>query len=67
VQIYDAEGRVARTLADNRSTTTELDLIWDGQTDAGKKANTGGYLALCSYYGQGGKTKKIKLALAVAP
>ena len=67
VQIYDSEGRVARLFSENKSTISALDIVWDGLSDSGKKANTGGYMALCSYYGAGGRPKKIKLALAVAP
>lgn len=44
VRIYDARGRLIRTLANNEPSGPEGMLVWDGSDDSGRKARMGIYV-----------------------
>jgi len=48
LRIYDAQGRLVRTLASNLVTQT----IWDGRNDAGQLLPSGTYLVRCDFAGR---------------
>lgn len=43
IQIYDASGRLVRTLADGVMSAGEHHLAWDGRLASGTRANIGVY------------------------
>jgi flagellar hook assembly protein FlgD len=45
VRVYDATGRVVRTLVDADHATGEWEAAWDGRSDAGALVGPGVYFA----------------------
>jgi hypothetical protein len=43
IRIYDASGRVVRTLVDDRRAAGTHDTVWDGRNDAGTTVSSGVY------------------------
>lgn len=56
VRIYDARGRLVRTLEDAALSGTEGALLWDGLDDAGRALRVGIYVALLEAVDPGGGT-----------
>ncbi|MDR3297469.1 MAG: gliding motility-associated C-terminal domain-containing protein, partial [Prevotellaceae bacterium] len=65
ISIYDAAGRLARTLCRNTTLATEGRLSWDGTCDNGKPAAIGIYVVYAEVFTLNGKTQRYKKTCVV--
>jgi flagellar hook assembly protein FlgD len=62
LRVYDARGRVVRTLVDGfESASTERIVLWDGQPETGVEATSGVYFALLTSPSGASTTKLVLL------
>jgi len=66
VQIFDAEGRFIKELANNELLATEGSFKWDGDTEEGRKARIGIYIVWIQLFTPQGKTQAIKKTCVLA-
>jgi len=66
IKIYDARGRLVRTLADHQTTGTEKTFTWDGLDDNGRKARMGIYLIQAEAFHLSGDTKACRKACVLS-
>lgn len=67
IRIYDAHGRLVRTLAEARRTGPNGEILWDGRTDDGQDARMGIYVVLFEAVDMAGgavETAKVPVVLA---
>jgi len=60
VEVFDLAGRLVRVLLDEVRPAGAVDLVWDGQDDAGRAAASGLYFARVT---AGGETASLKMTL----
>jgi CHU_C Type IX secretion signal domain len=65
-RIYDAEGRLAKTLANNELLGSEGFLRWDGDTDEGRKARIGIYVVALELFNPDGTVREEMKTCVVA-
>jgi hypothetical protein len=65
VQIYDFDGRLAKTLVNNELLSTEGNFRWDGDTDNGTIAPLGIYIVLIRYFSPDGTIGQEKKVVSV--
>ncbi len=65
-KIFDAEGRLVKTLFNNELLSTEGFFRWDGDTDRGDKANIGIYILWIQLFHPDGTVKVFKETCVVA-
>jgi hypothetical protein len=63
LEIFDIQGRVVRTLVNERKTCGTYRAIWDGKDDHGNPVASGSYLARVSQWGMSGGDFPIKITL----
>ena len=61
VRLFDANGRLVRTLLDGRAPAGASRLVWDGRTDQGTKASSGVYMLSASAGTLHGRAKVVLL------
>ncbi len=66
VSIYDAKGRLVKTLIKNELLGPEGQFKWDGDTDFGTKARLGVYVVFTEVFGADGKISRFKNSCVVA-
>jgi hypothetical protein len=67
VRIYDAGGRLVRTLADGEPSGAQGSLVWNGLTDRGERARMGIYIVLMEALGaEGERLETLKNVVVVA-
>ncbi len=67
VRIFDAKGRLVRTLASGEPTGAHGQLIWNGYNDRDERVRMGIYIILLEAFGaNGGEMHKIKSVVVVA-
>ena len=67
VRIYDASGRLIKTLADSEPGGSHGQLIWSGYTDRNERARMGIYIVLLEALdGSGGEVQTVKGVVVVA-
>ncbi len=66
VEIYDANGRRIRRLANNQLLGRDDDVVWDGICDDGSKARIGIYVLYIEMFNTNGDVKKHKKVCVVA-
>ena len=66
ITIYDANGRLIRTLVQNQLLATEGSFTWDGITNDNLKARIGRYVILFEVYNLDGTVKAEKVSCVVA-
>ena len=66
VHIYDARGRLIKTLAENELLAIEGTLKWDGITDEGRKARLGIYVILAEIFTPTKEAQQFKQTCVVA-
>ena len=64
--IYDANGRVVKTLVKNQLLSTEGIFTWDGTTDELTKARIGSYILFFELFNENGEVKSLKKTCVVA-
>jgi hypothetical protein len=64
--IFDASGKLIRTLTRNRLVSSEDSFSWDGTDDKQRKAPIGIYILNAEIFQTGGKTHHIKKAVVLA-
>lgn len=67
IRIYDAHGRLVRTLAEARRTGPSGEILWDGRTEDGRDARMGIYVVLFEAVDMAGgavETAKVPVVLA---
>lgn len=60
IRIYDANGRIIRTLVNNEMVSDKGRYTWDGITDSKEKARVGIYVIYTDIFDTSGKTKHYK-------
>lgn len=60
ITIFDAQGRLVKTLVNNELLGTNGEFSWDGRTNANQKADVGIYLVYLEAFDMSGRLKKIK-------
>jgi hypothetical protein len=65
IRIYDALGRLVKTLLQNRTISTEGFFQWDGTTDENEKARVGYYIVLIETFELGGGSNVVKKTVAI--
>jgi len=65
INIYDAQGRPVKQLANQLMLPTEGYLVWDGVNEDGQKAPIGIYIVYIECFNLDGKVEKQKLNLVV--
>jgi flagellar hook assembly protein FlgD len=67
VRIYDAKGRLIRTLASSEPSGSHGEIIWDGYNDNHERARIGIYIVLLEALdGFGGNVQTVKGTVVVA-
>lgn len=66
IKIYDAKGRLVKTLFENELLGQEGTVKWDGITDEGKKASIGIYVVLAEIFSPTQKAMHFKSSCVVA-
>lgn len=66
LQIYDAQGRLVRTLLQSELLAQEGQIIWDGSDDRGERVRIGPYLLLLEIFNAEGEVERIKEHCVVA-
>jgi Lamin Tail Domain/Bacterial Ig-like domain len=64
-RVFDLDGRLIKTLAENQILGSEGELRWDGDTDTSAKASLGIYILLIEYFSPDGSTGKGKKIVSV--
>lgn len=65
-EVFDAEGRLVKSLFDNELLATEGFFRWDGDTDRGEKARTGIYILWIQLFHPDGSVREFKETCVVA-
>lgn len=65
VTIYDAKGRLVKTLVQNQLLAKEGAFTWDGTNDNNNKARMGAYIILFEFYDLDGNVRTVKKSCAV--
>jgi Lamin Tail Domain/CHU_C Type IX secretion signal domain len=65
LRVFDLNGRLVKTIAQNETLATEGQLRWDGDSDDGSRATLGIYVLLIDYFTPDGKVGKEKKTLTV--
>jgi hypothetical protein len=63
LQVFDIQGRVVRTLVDDRMPMGTYRAIWDGTNDSGEPVSSGTYIARVSQWGTGAVDFPVKITL----
>jgi hypothetical protein len=66
INIYDASGRIVRTLANNATLALTGNFKWDGLDDKQQKLSVGIYIIISQIFDLTGKTKQFKNAVTLA-
>jgi hypothetical protein len=66
VKIFDAYGRVTKTIAENELFSASGFLRWDGDRDDGDKALVGAYMVWIEVFDASGRVQRFKKRVAVA-
>jgi flagellar hook assembly protein FlgD len=66
IQVYDAKGRLVRTLVNNALIGNDGTFSWDGVTDKKEKARIGIYIFYVEVFGLNGETKNYKRTCVLA-
>jgi hypothetical protein len=66
ILIFDAGGRVVRTLVSNELLGSAGSFSWDGLTDDRQKANLGIYIVYFEVFDQSGRVEKAKMTVVLA-
>ena len=66
IQIFDIEGNVVKTIANNELVNSKSTFFWDGSNQNGELVLDGFYIILMEYWTQNGKTERLKSTISVA-
>ena len=66
VAIYDKNGNIIKTIANNELCGTEVKYIWDGVTEKGNLARPDIYVLKMQYWNLSGKTRSFKRHVGIA-
>jgi hypothetical protein len=66
IRIFDAKGRMIKTLVSNELLASEGSYKWDGDTDDGKKSRIGIYVVWIEYFNSEGTANHFKKTCVVA-
>ncbi len=65
LKIYDSEGQLIKTLANNKLIGSQGFISWDGTNDDGQKARNGIYLLIGEYFNTKGEVNNIKKTISL--
>ncbi len=63
LQVFDIQGRVVRTLVDERKAMGTYRAVWDGTNDSGQPVSSGTYIAKVSQWGMDAGDFPVKITL----
>ncbi|NPA67748.1 MAG: hypothetical protein GXO50_03970 [Chlorobi bacterium] len=66
IYIFDAKGRIIKTLANNLLLSTEGTVVWDGTEENGSRAAAGTYIVYFKVFDVNGNTEAYKLSVVLA-